>query len=237
MHIFHTPIIYTDYYTLSETESKHCIRVLRLKEGDRIQLIDGNGGFYESEINVANTKRCEIKILSKVENYGKRKNILIIAIAPTKNISRFEVFLEKVTEIGIDEIIPLKSQFSERTNVKTERLEKVIISAAKQSIKAYIPKLREISTFKEIINEDFTCKKFIAHCYENNKNNLINELKDIEDSLILIGPEGDFSKEEVAEAIKNGFIEINLSDSRLRTETAGIVACDTFNLAEMISTK
>jgi len=237
VHIFHTPIINTEFYTLNEEESKHCVRVLRLKEGDNIQLIDGQGGYYEAEIVEAHVKRCYIKIINKTEEFGKRKNKLIIAIAPTKNINRFEFFLEKATEIGIDEIIPLRTQFSERTTIKNERLEKVIVSAAKQSVKAYIPKLRKLTTFKNLISEKFSGKKLIAHCYDGKKDNLIDTLKNTTDALILIGPEGDFSINEVQVALENGFTEVNLSDSRLRTETAGIVACNTFNLAEMLVKK
>lgn len=234
MHIFNTPVINTEFYVLDETESKHCVKVLRLKEGNVITLIDGQGGFYSAEIVDAQAKRCKVKITEKQENFEKRKYRLTIGIAPTKNIGRFETFLEKATEIGIDEIIPLKTKNSERTSINSDRLKKVIIAAAKQSIKAFIPEIREIMTFNNIIKQDFDGLKLIAHCYESEKRNLIEELKDMQNALILIGPEGDFTSEEVEQAKKEGYREISLSQSRLRTETAGIVACDTFNLAEMI---
>lgn len=234
MHIFYTPDLLSDSYTLSESESKHCIRVLRLKEKDRVQLIDGKGNLCVAEIIEAIPKRCSVKIIETTKNYGKRDFNISIGIAPTKNISRFETFTEKVTEIGIDKIIPFNSRFSERTTIKNDRIEKVIISAAKQSVKAYMPNLSNITDFKTLINMKFDGQKFIAHCYDSPKENLINLYKKNNNVLIIIGPEGDFSIEEIEAAKSKGFIEVNLSDSRLRTETAGIVACNIIHLANTI---
>ncbi len=234
MHIFYTPDIDFDseYHTLNKEESKHCNKVLRLKEGDKIKLTNGTGTFFEAQINTTSTTNTELKIIEKIQintsNYS-----LSIAIAPTKNIKRFEFFLEKVAEIGIDKIIPLTTQFSERKIIKPERLEKVIISAIKQSEKAYKPELFELTKFEDIIKFDFFGKKIIAHCYDLPKTLLQETIKAGENILILIGPEGDFSEEEVQQAINSGFIPVSLSQSRLRTETAGIVACNTVALINL----
>jgi 16S rRNA (uracil1498-N3)-methyltransferase len=231
MQLFYTPDIYSDEYTLDEQESKHCIRVLRMKAGDILNLIDGKGGMYTAEIILPDHKACRLKVIDVKREFEKRKFHLHIAIAPTKNIERFEWFLEKAVEIGVDEITPLISEKSERKQVNPERLERIIISAMKQSIKAYKPVLNEAVSFKNFINSDGKgCQKFIAHCIESEK----KQLKDIythnENAIVLIGPEGDFSASEVETAIKNGFLPVSLGNSRLRTETAGVVACHTLNL-------
>lgn len=230
MHLFYTPDITGKQYQLNETESKHCARVLRLKENDIIHLIDGKGGLYTSKIINSNPKKCLLEITKTEKDYGKKDYFLHIAIAPTKNIDRTEWFLEKCTEISIDEISPIITQHSERKTIKYDRLFKVITSAVKQSLKAYHPKLNELSKFKDLINTPFEGKKYIAHCNPGDKKSLKQICTKGEKSLILIGPEGDFSPEEVEFALNNGFVAISLGTSRLRTETAGIVACHTINL-------
>ena len=230
MHLFYTPDLQDDTYRLSEEESKHCVRVLRLTEGETLFLVDGKGLFCEAVIISAHPKACILQVVDKKHNYGKRDYQLTIAVSPTKNIDRYEWFLEKATEIGIDGIIPLISRYSERKEIKPERLEKVMVSAIKQSIKAYLPVLYPIQTFKETIKRPFTGLKFIAHCNEGEKVLLRDAVVKGQDIFILIGPEGDFSNEEVELAIKEGFIPISLGDSRLRTETAALVACHTVNL-------
>jgi len=230
MNLFYTPVINSLTHVLSEEESKHCIRVLRLKEGDTIQLIDGIGGFYSAKIIGTNPKKCEVEITETKKEYGKRTHYLHMAVAPTKNIERFEWFIEKVTEIGIDEITPIKCKHSERTIVKEERLNKVVVSAMKQSVKAYLPKINEMISFEKFIEKDFSGQKFIAHCFDQPKQSLKIGYQKNKNALILIGPEGDFSKTEVSLALKNNFREISLGKSRLRTETAAIVACHTINL-------
>lgn len=230
MHIFYTPDIKGSNYRLNEEESKHCIRVLRLKSGDKIHLIDGFGGFYLAEITNDHPKRCELKIIQTEKEYGKRHYHLSIAVAPTKNIERYEWFLEKSTEIGVDEFIPFISQQSERKVIKPERLNKIINAAVKQSIQAYRPKLSSLQKFKDVININFTGKKFIAHCFDTEKPYLKNMIQKGDKVLILIGPEGDFTREEIKLAKDKGFQEISLGDSRLRTETAAIVAVHTVNL-------
>ncbi len=230
MQLFYTPDIKTNIYTLTEIESKHCIRVLRLSTNDKIQLIDGKGNFYEAKIIDPNPKKCIVEIIETKKDFGKRNHYLHIAIAPTKNIDRFEWFLEKATEIGIDEITPIICKHSERKMIKAERLEKIIISAIKQSIKAYKPKLNNLTNYSDFIRQNFNGVKYIAHCEENKKTDLKNSYSKGQNVIILIGPEGDFSPNEINLAKQNNFQEISLGESRLRTETAGVVACHTINL-------
>ncbi len=230
MQLFYTPDIKTNIYTLNEIESKHCIRVLRLSINDRIQLIDGKGSFYEAKIIDPNPKKCTVEIIETKKEFGKRNHYLHIAIAPTKNIDRFEWFLEKATEIGIDEITPILCEHSERKMIKPDRLEKIIISAIKQSIKAYKPKLNDLTNYKDFVIQSSDCEKFIAHCEENKKTHLKNTYNKGNNVVILIGPEGDFSEQEIELAKKYNFHETSLGQSRLRTETAGVVACHTINL-------
>lgn len=230
MQLFYIPNLSGGEVILNETESKHAIRVLRLTEGNQVQLIDGIGGFYDAEISNANPKKCKLLITNSIQEFEKRNFKLHIAIAPTKNIDRFEWFLEKCTEIGIDEITPLLSEHSERKVIKPERLEKILVAAMKQSLKAYLPKLNPITNYTELITASEYQNKFIAHCNDGDKIHLKNCIKKGEDALILIGPEGDFSNEEVELAKENGFKEISLGTARLRTETAGVVACHIVNL-------
>ncbi|HRG38183.1 MAG TPA: 16S rRNA (uracil(1498)-N(3))-methyltransferase [Bacteroidia bacterium] len=236
MHLFYTPDISLPEYTLNEEESKHCIRVLRLGIGDKIVLLDGKGGWYEGEIISDHPKRCGIKILNEQKEVGKHAYQLQLAIAPTKNMDRLEWFGEKATEIGIDGIALLHCQNSERDVVKTERLEKVLISAMKQSMNAYLPQLSDMTDFKKYIagSKTFAGQKFIAHCYDavtnTNKPHLKHVYSPKANVLILIGPEGDFSIDEVKYALENGFQEISLGTSRLRTETAALAACLTVHI-------
>lgn len=230
MHIFYTPDLSGSSYTLDETESKHCVRVLRLEKGDKITLVDGRGGFFTAEIADPNPKRCGVKVIQSELNFGLRNFKIQVAFAPTKNIERMEWFLEKATEIGIDRITPLLCRYSERKEIKNERLEKVMVSAMKQSLKAYLPQLDELTKITEFIRQPFEGQKFIAHCGEQYRDQLKNVVVPGGNYLILIGPEGDFSTEEIELAIRSNFRPVSLGDSRLRTETAGVVACHTFSL-------
>jgi 16S rRNA (uracil1498-N3)-methyltransferase len=230
MQLFYIPNISGSEVILNETESKHAVRVLRLTAGSRVQLIDGNGGFYEAEISDAHQKKCKLRIISSVKEFEKRNFRLHVAISPTKNIDRYEWFLEKCTEIGIDEITPLLSEHSERKVIKPERLNKILVAAMKQSLKAYLPKLNQLTGFNELISEKRYKNRYIAHCNEGDKIHLKNAIKHGDDVLVLIGPEGDFSPEEVELAKQNGFTEVTLGNARLRTETAGVVACHIANL-------
>ncbi len=231
MQLFYVPNISGGEFILDETESKHAVRVLRLQKGSRVQVVNGTGGFYEAEITDVNQKKCRLSIIKSQLEFGKKDFHLHIAIAPTKNNDRFEWFLEKATEIGIDEITPLITSHSERKTVNPERLEKILVSAMKQSLKAYLPKLNELTSFKELITNNKTDINFIAYCDEIQKTHLKDLATKGTNTLILIGPEGDFSPDEVKLAIENGYQVVSLGESRLRTETAGIVACHIVNLA------
>lgn len=227
MHVFYSPDITETTYCLTEAEAKHCCSVLRLNVNDLIYLIDGCGNFYTARIVDLSAKKCTVSIVDVKSGYEQRNYRLHIAIAPTKNIDRFEWFLEKATEIGIDEITPIVCEHSERQILKIERLQKVIVAAAKQSVKAFMPKINEITGFKKIAEQEFNGKKLIAHCYDSKKIPLQKIIKPCENVLVFIGPEGDFSKKEIKFALQNNFIEISLGNSRLRTETAAIHACST----------
>lgn len=229
MHVFYTPDI-QKRNELPEEEAQHCARVLRLGVGDEITLTDGKGYFYQAEITAASSKRCLVSIRETVFQELLWPCHLHIAMAPTKNMDRNEWFAEKATEIGFDELTFLNCRYSERKVIKNERIEKILVSAIKQSLKARLPKLNEMMDFDKFIAQDFRGQKFIAHCYEGEKPLLKNVLKAGEDALVLIGPEGDFSEEEVKKAIERGFVPISLGRSRLRTETAALVACHTLNL-------
>jgi len=227
MQLFYTPDIDTasDTYYLNEEESKHCVRALRLQTGDQVQLIDGKGNFFDATITEAHPKRTLLRIISVQKEFNKRNHHLHIAIAPTKNIERLEWFLEKATEIGIDEISLIICQRSERKEAKVERLNKVITSAIKQSIKAYHPVLNEAIAFNKLIAAPFDGQKFIAHCETGDKLTLKEQLKPSGKYLILIGPEGDFAPKEITDALNYDFKAITLGESRLRTETAALEAC------------
>lgn len=229
MHLFYTPDILSDTYTLHEDESKHCIKVLRLQLGDSITLIDGKGGLYEAEIIDAHPKKTTLSIKNVQREYGKRNHYLHIAIAPTKNIERIEWLLEKATEIGIDEVSFIICDRSERKEVKMDRLNKIVTSAVKQSLKAYHPKLNEALSFKNFITKTQASQKFIAHCLPEEKKTLKDCINTQADYVILIGPEGDFTAEEIILAIDNNFNPITLGNSRLRTETAALAACFEIN--------
>lgn len=229
MHLFYTPDIKSKS-ELPEDEAGHAIRVLRLQPGDEIMLADGEGNFYRAAISTTNHKRCLVDILETLPQPPLWKGHLHLAMAPTKNMDRTEWFAEKATEIGFDELTFLNCRFSERKVIKTERIAKILVSAMKQSLKARLPKLNEMTAFDRFIEQPFKGQKFIAHCYEGEKVLLKDALQAGEDALVLIGPEGDFSEEEVKKAIDKGFVPISLGSSRLRTETAALVACHLMNL-------
>ena len=243
MHLFYTPLLNPGMpaFLLDEAESKHAVRVLRLGVGDKVHLVDGRGGFYDAQIGDANPKRVMLNILAVREQYQQRNYRLHIAIAPTKNMDRLEWFIEKATEIGIDEITPLICDRSERKEVKVERLEKVVVAAMKQSLKAYLPRINAAIRFSAFIkqlqdksipsgsetltNNASIAKRFIAHCRDDEKAFLSSMVQAGDSILILIGPEGDFSPEEISTALSANFSAISLGASRLRTETAGLAAC------------
>jgi 16S rRNA (uracil1498-N3)-methyltransferase len=215
---------------LSEEESYHCIKVLRMRKGDAIEMVDGYGGYYKGIIEEPDARKCEVNVQKKEKEFGKRNYRLHIAIAPTKNIDRFEWFLEKATEIGVDEITPLICQRSERKDVKTERLNKVIVAAMKQSLKAYLPKLNISKSFSGLVKQNSNGQQFICTCEASSTFLLKSLYQRDKETLILIGPEGDFTQDEINLAVENSFKEVSLGENRLRTETAGIVACNTISL-------
>jgi 16S rRNA (uracil1498-N3)-methyltransferase len=245
MNLFYTPDISGRFYSLNEEESRHCQKVLRLRQGDHIYLTDGRGTLFEARISDLLSKKVTVEVLGRQDGYGSRDYSLHMAVAPTKNIDRFEWFLEKATEIGVDEITPIICDHSERRQLRPDRLEKVITAAVKQSLKAYYPRLNEPISFGKFLNSPppsfpasplprysinpSTDNKFIAYITDG-----VPLLKQLyqkgADATILIGPEGDFSPAEVETAITSGYRVISLGKSRLRTETAAIAACHTIEL-------
>ena len=227
--IFFAPDILSDQ-TLPQEESAHCIRVLRKKEGDTIYIADGKGHFFDAEIIEAHQKHCVVNIINTIDEPKPWSNNLHIAFAPTKNMDRVEWFAEKATEIGIDRFSPLLCRYSERKEIKLPRIEKILISAMKQSQKSFVPQLDEMTALADFIRKPFDGQKFIAHCYPQEKKLLKDAYTHGGNVLILIGPEGDFSEKEVQLALDNGFEPISLGNSRLRTETAALVACNTIQV-------
>ena len=226
MQLFYQPDLdqNSQQFTFDKEESRHIVKVLRKKVGDTLQVTNGNGLFFTAEITVANIKNCLATII-KITKSSKRSYNLHLAVAPTKMNDRFEWFLEKATEIGISEITPIICEHSERKVVKEERYEKVLQAAMKQSLQAYLPKLNKTIVFSEFIKQKINGQKFIAHCEETDKKSLKSQLKTGEDCTVLIGPEGDFSVREIETALHHNFIPVTLGKTRLRTETAAIVAC------------
>jgi 16S rRNA (uracil1498-N3)-methyltransferase len=226
MQLFYNPTITknTQQITFDKTESRHIVRVLRKKEGDKVYITNGNGILFTASINLANDKKCLVTITNIEEKLKKRNYYLHIAIAPTKLNDRFEWFLEKATEIGVDEITPIICNHSERKIVKIERMQKIIHAAAKQSLKFYFPKINDPISFQNFIKTTIEGKKLIAHCEKTKKNSLKSVVQKQENTTILIGPEGDFSPNEIALSLQHNYIPVSLGESRLRTETAGVVA-------------
>lgn len=226
MQVFYAPDITGEYYTLDERESKHTVRVLRMVEGSEIKLIDGKGNLYEGVISEPDQKACKIRIINIIKRFEKRNYSLHIAISPLKNPERFEWFVEKSVEIGVEEITPIICQNTEKLGLKPERLNSIIISAMKQSLKAGTTKLNESCKFSDFINSSHQGTLMIAHCSEGDIRKGIGEVyRKGNDAVILIGPEGDFSEEEIRKAMTLGYIPVHLGKSRLRTETAGVAAC------------
>lgn len=216
-------------FTFSIEESKHLIKVLRKKEGDLVHITNGNGYLFEGKILVADPKKCKAEIVDTDKKHRKMYWFHLV-VAPTKMNDRFEWFLEKATEIGVNEITPIICEHSERKVVKIERMEKVIQSAMKQSLQTYLPKLNPAISYEKFIAKEHKDLLFIAHCENEEKLDLKRRVAPDKDVTILIGPEGDFSKNEIKQAYEKGFLAVSLGDNRLRTETAAIVACTTVNM-------
>ncbi len=232
MNLFYQPDIDQQVFSLDEEESRHCVKVLRRNPGDRIQVTDGKGFFYTAIITNADSRRCSFSIDTK-SPAPPRPYFLHIAISPTKNADRIEWFVEKCVEIGIDRISLVECKHTERAFLKSERLKKIALSAMKQSVKANLPQIDEVVSFKSFIETTKEASRFIAYVDHSNPVLLKDAAGDAKESVILIGPEGDFDLEELALAISNGFQKVSLGPSRLRTETAGMVACNTISLLNM----
>ena len=230
MDLFFSSHIQPGDFTFNREESKHIIRVLRRKIGDEIFLTNGKGYLFKGIIIDDNPTACLAEIIDKKLISKPRDSYLHIAIAPTKNISRLEWFIEKATEIGIDEITPIDCDHSERINLKMKRLEKILVSAIKQSQQLWLPKLNPLMPLSDLLKMSFNGQKFIAYVDTKNKITLKSAYRKNQDCLILIGPEGDFSEQEVKSTISADYLQISLGKNRLRTETAALVACNTINL-------
>ena len=224
---------------LPAEEASHAVKVLRLKGGDELMLMDGVGNFYRAEVTLAAPHHCLYRILEKMPQPRQWQGSVHLAIAPTKMNDRIEWLAEKATEVGLDELSFLNCQFSERRNLKTERISKIVVSAVKQSHKAFMPVVNELTPFKQFVAAHHEGHRYIAHCYQDvDRVNLFDELCRLnasEDALVMIGPEGDFSIDEVRLAVDAGFVSVDLGKSRLRTETAGLSAVMMMQLAKQIS--
>ena len=226
MQLFYNPTINenSDFFSFDKEESKHIIKVLRKKHSDILFVTNGLGILFKTEITLASDSKCTVKIVF-IEKTEPSKYYLHLAVAPTKMNDRYEWFLEKATEIGVSEITPIICEHSERKIIKTERFDKIIQSAMKQSNQMYLPKLNDPILFKDFIKIENNDTKFIAHCEENEKKSLKESLNPKTNATILIGPEGDFSKKGIQMALDNEYLPISLGNTRLRTETAAIIAC------------
>ncbi|MBQ6237483.1 MAG: 16S rRNA (uracil(1498)-N(3))-methyltransferase [Bacteroidales bacterium] len=231
MQLFFSDDIESDICTLSDDESRHCIKVLRMAAGDELFLTDGRGTLCRCRILDAHPKACTVEVVERTRDYGRHSFFLHIAIAPTKNTARTEWFVEKAVEMGIDRISPIVCDHSERCVLKKERLDKIAVSAVKQSLKAYLPEIDPPTPVTELIDSPFDGQRFIAYCDGDHRTPLHSAYKPGSNALILIGPEGDFSPSEVQRALSAGFIPVTLGSSRLRTETAALAATAFFNLS------
>lgn len=228
-------LFYNPYFTLSapflpEEEARHCIKVMRLGPGDTIQVTDGRGNLFTAQIASTDIKKCRLTVTATQAEFGKRPYYIHLAIAPTKNADRTEWLVEKCVELGIDEISFIACERSERRVFKTDRLEKIAISAMKQSLKAYMPLIHEVVPFRQFIEKTVDGQKFIAHLEEGRRELLQKAAARHNTYCLLIGPEGDFSPGEISMAIEKGYLPVSLGESRLRTETAGMAACHILHL-------
>lgn len=221
--------------TLPESDSAHCVRVLRMKEGDPLQVVDGKGNSYNCRLTVAHQKHAQLEILSSTVIPAYWHAPITVAVAPTKNMDRMEWLVEKLVEMGVDRIVPLSCRYSERKEIKTERLVKIAVSAMKQSLKATLPEIAEMTPISEFIATDSSQQKFVAYCApEIPRRKLVSLYNPDQSATILIGPEGDFSTNEITDTIAAGYQPVTLGDARLRTETAAMVACSMFHTINQI---
>lgn len=229
MNLFYQPRISEGIHHLDDEESRHCVKVLRKNSGDIIKITDGKGFYYDALITKADARQCEFSI-QKTTQEQSRSYQIHIAVSPTKNADRIEWFVEKATEFGVDVISLIECENSERAFIKLERLRKLSVSAMKQSLKASLPSINEMVSFSDFVRSSKETGKFIAYVDNENPTHLQNVIRKAETTVVLIGPEGDFSGDEISQAIAHGFVKVSLGRSRLRTETAAIAACHIVNL-------
>ncbi|MDE5594044.1 MAG: 16S rRNA (uracil(1498)-N(3))-methyltransferase [Muribaculaceae bacterium] len=217
---------------LPESDSQHCCRVLRMQAGDCIEIVDGRGALYKCRIATAHNKRTEVEIIERIDLPPVWQYNITVAVAPTKHLDRMEWLVEKLVEIGVNRIVPIRCMRSERKELKTERLEKIAVSAMKQSLKAVVPRIDEMMSLQSFLTSvDKSDQRFVAYCDDWVERRLLaREYRPGSSVTVLIGPEGDFSPEEIKMTIDDGFVPVTLGDNRLRTETAALVACDTFHI-------
>lgn len=234
MNLFYHQDIHEASFDLNPEEAQHALKVKRLRVGEAVLITDGKGNLGKYQIVQAQGQKCTVQLLEKIENQTERACKIHLGIAPTKNMARIEWMLEKCTEIGLDTLTFLQCQHSERIKLKTDRLEKIAVAALKQSKQAYLPELMGLEDFEDFIKKDFkNTQKKIAFVPQMGSNYLFHQIKAAQDVLVLIGPEGDFSPEEVNLALEQGFQTVSLGNTVLRTETAGLVACQTFHLKNL----
>ncbi|MDE6300454.1 MAG: 16S rRNA (uracil(1498)-N(3))-methyltransferase [Muribaculaceae bacterium] len=232
---FYAPEIETTH-TLPESDSGHCVRVLRMREGDELEVVDGLGTLYRCVLLDPHPKRASLEILSSTPLPKVWHGNITVAIAPTKNNDRMEWLVEKLTEIGVDRIIPLRCRYSERKDINVDRLEKIAVSAMKQSLKAVLPQIDPMTPFNRFLADNTSGQRFIAYCDPTIPRLLFaKEYRPFTDTIILIGPEGDFSGDEIRAALDLGWTPVTLGDNRLRTETAALVACDTCHIINQLN--
>lgn len=230
MQLYYLPSIDENTVVLNPDKAKHCIKVLKYRIGDNLFFTDGKGKLFKTVIVDDNLKACKIEIKEIIENYQPLNHYLHIAISPIKNLSRFEWFIEKATEIGISEITPLICQRTEKNHININRLTNIAIAAIEQSLKTTLPRINPAVKFEEFVVNNNNSLKLIAHCEDSEKIFINNIDKKIKNTIVMIGPEGDFSSNEIIFSKKHNFIPIILNNYRLRTETAAIVACNAINL-------
>lgn len=234
---FYAPDILTTH-TLPESDSQHCVRVLRMREGDELEVIDGRGHRYRCTLTSAHSKHATVNIIESIDAPLPWTQHITVAVAPTKHMDRMEWMVEKLTEIGVNRIVPLLCRRSERKEIKVERLEKIAVSAMKQSLKSVLPEVTPMTALPDILNDYSDTQRFIAYCDPSIPRQLLSyRYKPCKSAIIIIGPEGDFDPAEINKALELGWQPVSLGDNRLRTETAAIVACDTFHIIDQTSTQ
>ncbi len=221
---------------LPESDSSHCVRVLRMRSGDEIEVVDGRGGLHRCILRDAHPKHAFVDVVESKSLPKVWTGNIHIAIAPTKHNDRMEWLVEKLVEMGVDRITPLRCRYSERKDINVERLEKIAVSAMKQSLKAILPQINPMTPYSTFLDASHTGNRFIAYCDPTIPRRLLSrEYRPGADTTILIGPEGDFSTEEITRALSDGWVPVSLGDNRLRTETAALVACDTFHIIQSLN--